>query len=191
MLSRHKQVFPYIVVLKQKHRRSAWLIGMLAAFVFILLLVARLIQRPQDWLFLLLTIIGFFGLLIFEVLQFRKKGKTEMNLVYFVAVASLFLLEPIGILAYMAVAFTGFLSTRPEEIGFSEQEIVFARLFSKKIQWSELNNALIKDGILTLDYKNNRLFQAETDDDEDNEDYDVSEEEFNAFCREQLALHNA
>jgi hypothetical protein len=49
---------------------------------------------------------------------------------------------------------------------------------------------MIKDGILTLDYKNNKLFQAETDDDEDNEEYEVSEDEFNRWSGEQLANIN-
>lgn len=189
MLLRHKEVFPYIVVLKQKHRRWTWLMGILASFIFILLLFAKLIRQPDDWLFLLLTMTGFSGLIAYEIMQFRKKGKTSMTLVYFVGIASVFFLDTPGIIGYIAIAVTGFLATRPEEIGFSEKEIVFSSPFRRTLHWQELSNALIKDGILTLDRKNNKLFQAETDDDEENEDYDVSEEEFNDFCRQQLSRY--
>ncbi|HLO81643.1 MAG TPA: hypothetical protein VK166_11820 [Chitinophagaceae bacterium] len=188
MLSRdNREVFPYVVVLKKKHQRTASLMGILSAFIFILILAIKTTNHPTDWLFMLLAIICFTGLLVYDIIQFRKKKKTEMMLLYLVAVASLFFFDLPGKIAFAALALTGYLSTRPEEIGFSEKGIVFKSVFSKNIKWSDLNNALIKDGILTLDYKNNKLFQAETDDDEENEDYDVSEEEFNGFCRAQLS----
>jgi hypothetical protein len=184
----NREIFPYIVVLKKKHQKTASLIGMFSALIFILLIAIKTINDPKDWIFMLMVILSFIGLLAYDLIQFRKKKKTEMMLVYLVAIASLFFLNLPGQIAFIALAITGYLSTRPEEIGFSEKGIVFRSIFSKNIQWSDLNNALIKDGILTLDYKNNKLFQAETDDDEDNEEYDVSEEEFNEFCRKQLAV---
>jgi hypothetical protein len=183
----NSEVFPYIVVLKKKHQKTASLIGMLSAVIFILLIAIKTINDPKDWIFMLMVILSFIGLLAYDIVQFRKKKRTEMMLVYLVAIASLFFFNLPGQIAYIALAITGYLSTRPEELGFSEKGIVFRSVFSKNIQWSELNNALIKDGILTLDYKNNKLFQAETDDDEDNEEYDVGEDEFNEFCRAQLA----
>jgi hypothetical protein len=36
-----------------------------------------------------------------------------------------------------------------------------------------------------MDFKNNKLFQAYTDDSEDDE-YEVGDDEFNAYCRERL-----
>jgi hypothetical protein len=181
------EVFPYIVVLKKKHEKTASLIGLLSALIFILLLIVKTVSDPHDLIFMLLVIFCFAGLLVYDLLQFRKKKKTEMMLTYLVAIAAVFFLPFPGKIAYLLIAFSGYLSTRPEEIGFSEDRIVFKSFFSKTISWSSLNNALIKDGILTLDYKNNKLFQAETDDDEENEEYEVSEEEFNAFCAQQLS----
>jgi hypothetical protein len=46
---------------------------------------------------------------------------------------------------------------------------------------------MLKDGILTMDFRNNKLFQKETDDSDD-PDYDGSEEEFNQYCIDQLIL---
>ena len=70
------------------------------------------------------------------------------------------------------------------EIGFSSREIVFNSFFKKRFQWSGLNNVVLKDGLLTVDFKNNRLFQREIDEGEQ----EASEEEFNLWCREQLQL---
>ncbi len=46
------------------------------------------------------------------------------------------------------------------------------------LQWDEDNNALIKDGLITIDQKNNNLFQKEI------EGYVTAEleKEFNDFC---------
>jgi len=46
---------------------------------------------------------------------------------------------------------------------------------------------VIKDDLLTMDFKNNTLLQAYTDDEED-EEYDVVDEEFNQYCKRQLTV---
>ena len=73
------------------------------------------------------------------------------------------------------------------EIGFSENTIVKTGWVNKKYSWSELNNVVIKDDLLTMDFKNNTLLQAYTDDEED-EEYDVVDEEFNQYCKRQLTV---
>lgn len=51
---------------------------------------------------------------------------------------------------------------------------------SKKYQWDQLSNVLLKDNILTLDFKNNKLLQAQI------ETAGIGEEAFNTFAKEQL-----
>ena len=105
---------------------------------------------------------------------------------YITAIAALFLMPfPFGLIM-IALAYLGYLATQPEEIGFGTDRIIVKKLFKRTIEWNELSNAMIKDGLLTLDFKNNKLFQAETDDDENNDEYDASEEEFNDFCKAHL-----
>ena len=47
----------------------------------------------------------------------------------------------------------------------------------KKYQWNELSNVIIKDGLLTMDFKNNKLIQGEIVNDE------INEEGFNEFAK--------
>ena len=70
----------------------------------------------------------------------------------------------------------------PPEIGFSETEISFNSLPRKTLHWAEVSNVVIKDGLLTIDQKNNNLYQKEIDGDVTPE----IEAEFNAFCKEQI-----
>jgi hypothetical protein len=82
-------------------------------------------------------------------------------------------------------AFLEYQTKRPLEIGFDYDRIVINTLIRQRHDWSAFNNIVLKDGLLTLDFKNNRLMQKEIADDEDEDDAD--EEEFNTWCREQLA----
>lgn len=50
----------------------------------------------------------------------------------------------------------------------------------KKYQWSELSNVILKDNMLTIDLKNNKIIQAEI------MSNDLNEKEFNAFAQSQL-----
>lgn len=184
-INRNQEIFPYIVVLKRKHQYAFWLLNVLLSGLFLLFLIWKAITTSNGVLFWLMFA-ACCGMLITNILQFWKKKKKDLSPLYITAIAALFLLPIVFGLAFIAIAFLGYLATRPEEIGFGEDKIVIKKLFSRTIKWNELNNALIKDGLLTLDFKNNKLFQAETDDDEENDEYDVSEEEFNNFCKAHL-----
>ncbi len=69
-----------------------------------------------------------------------------------------------------------------KEIGFTPEEVVLNTLVKKHYDWNEFRNLLIKDGILTLDFKTNKIIQKEID----GEVSDTMQQEFNDFCREQL-----
>ena len=47
----------------------------------------------------------------------------------------------------------------PQEVAFDENEIVFNTLPRKTYRWNDLNGVILKDGMLTIDFKNNRLIQ--------------------------------
>ena len=70
----------------------------------------------------------------------------------------------------------------PQEIGFTESGITFNTLPKKTLQWNQVNNIVIKDGLITIDQKNNKLYQKEI------EGYVTKdiENEFNNFCSRHL-----
>jgi hypothetical protein len=86
-------------------------------------------------------------------------------------------------LFFFFLAFMEYQAKYPLELGFSKEGIVINRLFRKKYPWNLFNNILLKDGMLTMDFKNNKIFQREAVDDEDP---DAGEDEFNDYCRGQL-----
>jgi hypothetical protein len=85
---------------------------------------------------------------------------------------------------FFLLAFLEYQTKRPLEIGFDHDRIVMNTLIKRRFDWTMFNNVILKDGLLTLDFKDNTLVQREVADDEDEDDAD--EEEFNAYCRERL-----
>lgn len=67
-------------------------------------------------------------------------------------------------------------------VSVSENNIIYPSFPKRKIEWNELTNFILKEGLLTIDFKNNKLIQqtiAETSS-------TIDEKEFNEFCRQQL-----
>lgn len=73
-------------------------------------------------------------------------------------------------------------SVRKFEVLVEKTNIIYPSFPKRKILWSELQNIILKDGILTIDLKNNKLIQQELE-----EDDAVNEKEFNEFCQQQLS----
>jgi len=73
-------------------------------------------------------------------------------------------------------------SKKTLRIDFSHEKIEYSSFPKRKVLWMELTNVILKDGILTIDFKNNRILQAEIG----NTEPEVIEKEFNDFCRQQL-----
>jgi hypothetical protein len=87
---------------------------------------------------------------------------------------------------FFILSFLEYQAKHPLEIGFSKESILINTLFRKKYSWSDFNNVILKDGLLTLDFRNNKLLQRETLDDDEP---DADEDEFNAYCRAMLNNH--
>jgi hypothetical protein len=74
-----------------------------------------------------------------------------------------------------------FFSMRKFDIQVQPGEITFFSFPVRRIEWNELQNLILKDGILTIDFKNNKLLQNEIE-----ENASLNEKDFNEFCRQQL-----
>jgi hypothetical protein len=64
----------------------------------------------------------------------------------------------------------------------SADKVVYPACPAKSSTWNELNNIILKDGLLTIDYKNNKIVQQPIDENVTT----VNETEFNEFCKGQL-----
>ncbi len=86
----------------------------------------------------------------------------------------------IGILC----AVLGFLyqvAIRPLPVIVNKYFIRYPSAFSRKIKWEECLNVILKDGLLTIDLKNNHILQQPVE-----ENNSINEAEFSDFCRQQM-----
>ena len=112
----------------------------------------------------------------------KKKGED-----FFVKGSTFFILGGCWILlAYYLPAFCCValgilyhLSLQKLQFVFSDRCIVKTNFPQKEYSWEAVDNVILRDHILTIDFKNNRLIQFETES-------DVSEIEFNKFARQHL-----
>lgn len=126
---------------------------------------------------------------IYTILKKRRDGQAFFRLGLLVAAAGWFLGPERNIWMGILYALAGILEKQvkfPQEIGFSEKEIYFNTFPKKVLQWSEVSNVVIKDGLLTIDQKNNKLFQKEI---EGQVSADI-ENEFNTFSKRCIAAGN-
>jgi hypothetical protein len=176
-------VYDYVITLKKPNYRFVDQVSLLMLFFAVAVFGYSYYMHLKTGINYLI-----FGVLVLltSLFSFLKKSRTGSS--YF---RWPLLIAAVGWLAlhniWMAILFAaaGLLERQvkfPQEIGFSEKEIAFNSFPKKKLQWNEVSNAVIKDGLITIDQKNNKLFQKEIDS-------GVSpavEKEFNEFCRRHL-----
>lgn len=63
---------------------------------------------------------------------------------------------------------------------FDKEQIQKTNFPAKNYTWDQFLNVILKDNILTLDFKNNRFIQAEI------ESTNINEDAFNTFAKQQL-----
>ena len=181
-------VHDYVVVLKNHNLKNIEMTGWLLSVLAVIIFLVNIYESPTDWgiffsLFLLI------GLVASNIVDKRKKKKISFTIILLCAGICLNLFTAtayVGSLLILAGIIEKYIS-KNKEIGFSEAGIVISGLFPKQISWSELNNVVIKDDLLTMDFKNNKVFQRYTDDEEDDE-YEVESDEFNEYCLGRLSL---
>jgi hypothetical protein len=180
--------YKYVVILKQGNHRAIDILSILlcvsSSAVFIHAALKTGLVR--DYIFYALAAILVAGLIYNAFVRRRQpKPVSYRFLLGFAAVGWMAMpyLEWIGLIFAFLILLES-QAKRAIEIGFDLDSIVINTLFKRRILWSDLQNAVLRDGLLTLDFKNNRLIQREIADDDDEDDAD--EEEFNAFCRERL-----
>jgi|1048.fasta_scaffold45222_2 hypothetical protein len=184
-MNRNK-VYDYVVVLKNHNIKLISKTSRLMMILSVLPFAASIYFNPKNLLTYLFVFVSA-ALLISKLVEQQKGKQVSYALLLGVTGLGIFFstsIPYIGQLYILAGLFDWHFS-KNTEVGFSNDVIVKSGLFPKKINWNELNNIVIKDDLLTIDFKNNTLFQAYTDD-ADNDEYEVGDDEFNAYCREIL-----
>ncbi len=66
---------------------------------------------------------------------------------------------------------------------FTAEKVTRFTFPAKEYDWNLFNNVILKDNVLTLDFKNNKLIQAEIENQKG-----INEQQFNSFAQAQLKM---
>lgn len=182
----NSKVYNYIIVLKRTDHKLANGISQLMLFLAIIVFISSLADTAVDIRTIeLLAIIAFIiGWWIYYSFRQKKHTAPFFRLALMVAGVGWLFLPGWKIVAgiYFLAAIMEKQVKFPQEIAFDEEEIIVNSLPKKHYAWNELSNVVIKDGILTIDFTNNKLIQKEIGSDTSAKE----EQEFNVFCNSRL-----
>lgn len=186
--------YDFIVTLKPPDYKYLNIISILMCMLAVTVSVYSLIYASFFYTPLYIALIlDIFIIAFLAYNYFLRKGEDKIIIFRWAltAAAILWCLPPynnllIGLL-YLFASFIERQIKLPQEIAFDKEEISINSFPSKHYEWQQIQNVVIKDNLLTIDFRNNKILQKETESDVSIE----LENEFNAFCALQLKHSNA
>lgn len=133
-------------------------------------------------------LLGFYVLIATLYFFFRQHKKAFDTFSFTMALFyANFWLRYVGVIALFIFAavflFVNFIQKKNTSMLITDAGVHLNRIFKTSIySWTDIDNLILKDGLLTLDFKSNRLLQVEIV----LIGKPVDENEFNRFCNEQL-----
>jgi predicted membrane protein len=133
-------------------------------------------------------LLGFYALISFWFFFLRKQKKAleTFSLILALLYANFWFIS-VGVLAVIIFValylFVAVVKGKKTNLVFSEKGVQLTRVFKTIIYpWPKMDNVILKDDLLTIDFKSNKIIQAEITEDSEM----VDEKIFNLFCSEQL-----
>ncbi len=202
--------YKYVVILKNERERATDIFSILlclfSALTFAWLAIRQIrtthftnnfattssVGAPTDaYILAALALVLLTGLVINVFIRRYNPSTVRYRFWLLLAALGWIGLTPLYFVGLLIGLLAGFESRvkRPLEIGFDDDRIVINYSVKIRYDWSAFTNVILKDGLLTLDFKTNRIMQKELVDDEDEDEAD--EEEFNIYCRSRLTAVSA
>ena len=180
-------IYQYVVVLKNQHTRYINILGFLLGVLSIVFFIKELIDTGQAGFVYLIGVIFIAGVLSWNVYYSAVKRRKVYYSRALLIAALVWMKMPYYqwlSFVFIILALLEYQAKYAVEIGFADTEIKFNTLLKKRYSWSDFTNIVLKDGLLTLDFTNNKILQREIEDDDEEDEAD--EKEFNEYCQRQL-----
>jgi hypothetical protein len=182
------KIFPYVIELKRPSYRLidfiSQLMLLLSITAFFYALFHRLVFNTTVLYVGILGIIAWWSYCIWLT---KKNQIPYFRFGLFIATACWWYM-PNGKWVCLIYLLAGLIEKQakfPQEVAFDEEEMVINSFPKKHFYWSDLSNVVLKDGLLTIDFKSNKLIQKEIQSGSNARDA----QEFNEFCQNMLAKH--
>ncbi len=174
---------PFEMVLKNPKLRSYRFTALLLVVINLSAFVFISTSDTQFWNATLSFALLFIYIIYRWVIQRKTHGEFYFDPFAFLIIAGCWVILQHYWAAGLSLILGGmyYLSMQKIELVFEDGCIRKLHFPGRKIEWNSLNNVKLRDGILTLDFKNNKLLQQEIE-----EDPRISERDFNQFAQTRL-----
>lgn len=178
--------YNYIIALKDNGYKLADVISALLCSLTLISFSCLLAigSKPAETYIITITVILIE--LIFNYIRRKKNFSVNHNYSFsicFVAWLTIGYKNWLLAILYLVALFAEMQVKKPPQVAVNKDGITINAFPKKSFQWAHFVNVLIKDNILTIDFRNNKILQKETQTEVPNE----LQREFNEFCRQQLA----
>ncbi len=180
--------YDYIIELKRPDYKLVDTITQIMLFLTLIALSSAIAATGIFWESKVITRIALIASIIGWWIYCRirlNKGHIPYYRIALILSTIAWYMQPEGsyiFLIYLLAAMLEKQAKFPQEIAFDDAGIVINSFPKKQYGWSAIANVVLKDGILTVDFKNNKLIQKEID----TPATIGLETEFTEFCRNQL-----
>jgi hypothetical protein len=176
-------VSSYTFTLKPEKQSSFYRIELLVVLLHLLTFIILAVSRfPEN---IAVLCVGIAVVIVYYLYVFTRKSKSKQSnliLVPLIVFVLWWFYSGVYWMGVLVLIFSVFavLSKQKMQVDFSATAILFKSFSPKTINWADLNNVVLKDGLLTIDFKNDKLIQQLVEEDKANETA------FNSFCQKQL-----
>jgi hypothetical protein len=127
------------------------------------------------------------GIYVFMRLYFIKKynqgNYLDQIILFVLAGCWLGLQNYLMVTALVILGILYHLTLQKIQFVFTREKVTRFSFPAKEYDWNLFNNVILKDNVLTLDFKNDKLIQAEIENQKS-----INEQQFNSFAQSQLKL---
>lgn len=181
--------YPYVVTLKNRQTRLLDLIGLLLSLLSVSAFLREILSGQQASLALPVGALGVTVVVVWNLFQALRKRKKVYYSRGLLLAALVWMKMPYAqwlSLVFILLALLEYQAKYSVEIGFAEDEVVINTFFKKRLPWRGFTLIVLKDGVLTLDFVSNKVWQFEVEEDDEP---DADEDEFNEWCRSKVQSH--
>lgn len=176
-----------IVIPNERYKYLSWFtvaLGMVNMLLLSFWMFKTNQTAAQTWVLLIGGTLFFYGIREKLPKLFFNPDKFPLLIIFYWSMLGWFYLNEYTIgLLMLCSGFGSLFIKRKFSMSILETGIVLNNFPKRKIPWGDLQNLVAKDGLLTIDFTNNKLIHASIVEKESNID---NEAEFNEFCKQQI-----
>ena len=164
---------------KKSYQRITWLIIISNIALLILLSIKGFFSKGE-----MIAIVIMIGLAVFIPLYVKSKDVKIETSIIFIILMTVWISTGYWWAAIINFVFEIFqiAALRNLIVRVKPDTVIYPSFPQRQIDWKDLSNLILKDGLLTIDFKNNKIIQQYVD----QKSLTIDEKEFNDFCRQQL-----